>query len=154
VVGWELDAVAPLAADRGVEIRSQAPDAPTMAEVDTRRISRIVRNLVVNAIEHAEGGPVEVRLTADEARATITVEDHGVGLAPDQVPRVFDRFWRADRARSRVSGGTGLGLAIALEDANLHGGSIEAAGELAVGAVFRLVLPLTALTEETAEVAP
>ncbi|MDR3360765.1 MAG: HAMP domain-containing histidine kinase [Bifidobacteriaceae bacterium] len=142
VVGWELDAVAPLALDRGVALHSEVPDSPTYAQVDTRRISRIVRNLVVNAIEHAEGGPVWVRLAANSEAVAISVEDHGVGLAADQVARVFDRFWRADRARSRVTGGTGLGLAIALEDANLHGGRLDAAGEPGTGAVFRLTIPI------------
>jgi two-component system sensor histidine kinase MtrB len=141
VVGWELDAVAPLAQDRGVRLISQLPDSPALAEVDTRRISRIVRNLVVNAIEHAEGGPVWVRLAASPTAVAVSVEDHGVGLSPTQAARVFDRFWRADRARSRTTGGTGLGLAIALEDTNLHGGSLEVAGQTAVGTVFRLVVP-------------
>ncbi|MDR2347860.1 MAG: HAMP domain-containing histidine kinase [Bifidobacteriaceae bacterium] len=144
VVGWELDAVAPLAADRGVEVVSELPPVPALAEVDARRISRIVRNLVVNAIEHAEGGAIWVRLAATGQAVAITVEDHGVGLDQAQLARVFDRFWRADRARSRTTGGTGLGLAIALEDANLHGGSLEAAGHPGLGAVFRLVVPIKA----------
>jgi two-component system sensor histidine kinase MtrB len=144
VVGWELDAVAPLAADRGVRIASQLPPLPVVAEVDSRRIARIVRNLVVNAIEHAEGGPVWVRLASGAGMAAIQVEDHGVGLSEDQVARVFDRFWRADQARSRATGGTGLGLAIALEDANLHGGRLDAAGQAGVGAVFRLLVPVSA----------
>ncbi|MDR1118687.1 MAG: HAMP domain-containing histidine kinase [Bifidobacteriaceae bacterium] len=141
VVGWELDAVAPLALDRNVRVVSDLPHAPALAQVDTRRISRIVRNLVVNAIEHAEGGPVWVRMAATPQAVSVTVEDHGVGLAEDQLPRVFDRFWRADRARSRTTGGTGLGLAIALEDANLHGGALDVAGRAGVGAVFRLTVP-------------
>ncbi|MDR2252294.1 MAG: HAMP domain-containing histidine kinase, partial [Bifidobacteriaceae bacterium] len=141
VVGWELDAVGPLAADRGVTLLGELPSAPAFAEVDARRISRIVRNLVVNAIEHAEGGPVWVRMAADDQCVAISVEDHGVGLSEDQSARVFDRFWRADRARSRTTGGTGLGLAIALEDTNLHGGRLDVAGQAGVGTVFRLVVP-------------
>jgi two-component system sensor histidine kinase MtrB len=141
VVGWELDAVAPLARDRGVEVISELPGQPAVAEVDSRRISRIVRNLVVNAIEHAEGGPVWVRMAATDQAVAISVEDHGVGLSEQQLPRVFDRFWRADRARSRTTGGTGLGLAIAQEDANLHGGALTAYGQIGVGTVFVLVVP-------------
>ncbi|MDR2253255.1 MAG: HAMP domain-containing histidine kinase [Bifidobacteriaceae bacterium] len=144
VVGWELEAVAPLAADRGVTIIDDIPTSPALAVVDTRRISRIVRNLVVNAIEHAGGGPVWVRVAANDRAVAVTVEDHGVGLDESQLERVFDRFWRADRARSRATGGTGLGLAIALEDANLHGGRLDVAGRAGVGAVFRLVVPTEA----------
>ncbi|MDR1185905.1 MAG: HAMP domain-containing histidine kinase [Bifidobacteriaceae bacterium] len=141
LVGWELDAVAPLAAENSVTVASRMPDRPARAEVDSRRISRIIRNLVVNAIEHADEGRVEVRLAVSEQAVAIVVEDNGVGLGEDQVERVFDRFWRADPARARSTGGTGLGLAIALEDANLHGGRLDAWGSPGVGAVFRLVVP-------------
>jgi two-component system sensor histidine kinase MtrB len=141
VVGWELDAVVPLAREHGVEVINQTASSPALAEVDTRRISRIVRNLVVNAIEHAEGSPVWVRLAQSPQAVAITVEDRGVGLQPDQLERVFDRFWRADQARSRTTGGTGLGLAIALEDAGLHGGTLEVWSAPGEGAVFRLMVP-------------
>jgi two-component system sensor histidine kinase MtrB len=144
VVSRELDGVGPLAADHGVRVLSELPDVPALAEVDTRRISRIVRNLVVNAIEHAEGGPVWVRMAATDSAVAIAVEDHGVGLTEDQAPLVFDRFWRADPARSRTTGGTGLGLAIALEDTNLHRGTLDVAGRAGVGTVFRLVVPTVA----------
>jgi two-component system sensor histidine kinase MtrB len=141
VVGWELESVSPLAERRGVEVVTDLPPRPATAEVDSRRIARVVRNLVVNAIEHAEGGLVWVRLGVSEAAVAVAVEDHGVGLSGDQASRVFDRFWRADRARSRATGGTGLGLAIALEDANLHGGTLEVVGREGLGTVFRLVVP-------------
>jgi two-component system sensor histidine kinase MtrB len=141
LVGWELDAVVPLATEGGVAVASRLPDRPAYAEVDSRRLSRIVRNLVVNAIEHAEGGRVEVRMGLTSQAVAIVVEDNGVGLSADQVERVFDRFWRADPARARSTGGTGLGLAIALEDTNLHNGRLDAWGAKGVGAVFRLVVP-------------
>jgi two-component system sensor histidine kinase MtrB len=140
LVGWELDAVAPLAADKGVTVTSQLPSRPARAEVDSRRLSRIARNLFVNAIEHASSR-VLVVMEMSEQSVAILVADDGVGLTEDQVERVFDRFWRADPARSRTTGGTGLGLAIALEDTNLHGGRLEAWGRPGVGAVFRLVVP-------------
>jgi two-component system sensor histidine kinase MtrB len=136
------DSTAPLAARRGVEVVVHA-DGPVVAEVDTRRVERVVRNLVTNAIDHA-GGPgstVDVRLAADAEGVAITVRDHGVGLQPGQQAMVFNRFWRADPARARTSGGTGLGLAIALEDARLHGGWLQAWGAPGQGAQFRLSLP-------------
>jgi two-component system sensor histidine kinase MtrB len=131
----------PLAESKDVFLSVTLPDEPATAEVDPRRVERVVRNLVVNAIEHAEGKPVEVTLAADARAVAVVVRDHGVGLAPEQLSRVFDRFWRADPARARTTGGTGLGLAISLEDARLHAGWLEAWGKAGEGAAFRLTLP-------------
>jgi two-component system, OmpR family, sensor histidine kinase MtrB len=111
------------------------------AEVDTRRIERILRNLLVNAIEHSEGHPIDILIESDEAAVAIAVRDHGVGFEASQARQVFHRFWRGDAARARTVGGTGLGLAIAMEDANLHGGWLTAWGRPAMGAQFRLTLP-------------
>jgi two-component system, OmpR family, sensor histidine kinase MtrB len=111
------------------------------AEVDTRRIERILRNLLVNAIEHSEGHPVDILIESDDAAIAIAVRDHGVGFEASQARQVFHRFWRGDAARARAVGGTGLGLAIAMEDANLHGGWLTAWGRPAMGAQFRLTLP-------------
>ena len=108
---------------------------------DSRRIERILRNLLANAIDHSEGNPVHVTAAANEHAIAVLVVDQGVGLKEGQEELVFNRFWRADVSRKRHSGGTGLGLAIAREDAQLHGGILDAAGELGVGASFRLVLP-------------
>ena len=112
-----------------------------VAQVDPRRIERILRNLVNNAIEHAEGSPVDVLVAADEGAVSVAVVDEGIGMSPEQVQRVFDRFWRADPSRKRTTGGSGLGLAIATEDTRLHGGRLEAWGELGVGSVFMVTLP-------------
>ena len=112
-----------------------------VAHVDPRRIERILRNLVNNAIEHAEGRPVDVLVAADEGAVTFAVVDHGIGMSPEQVQRVFDRFWRADPSRTRTTGGSGLGLAIATEDTRLHGGRLEAWGELGEGSTFMVTLP-------------
>ena len=97
--------------------------------MDARRVERILRNLVGNAIEHGEGQPVEVTLAADRTAAAITVRDHGVGLKPGEEQHVFNRFWRADPSRVRTVGGTGLGLSISLEDARLHGGWLQVWGQ-------------------------
>ena len=142
VVRRVVQALAPLAARRGsdVQVRSAATE-PVLVEADARRVERILRNLVANAVEHGEGLPIVVTLAAGEDAVAVTVRDHGVGLRPGEASRVFNRFWRADPARARGSGGTGLGLSIALEDARLHGGWLQASGAPGQGAVFRLTLP-------------
>jgi two-component system sensor histidine kinase MtrB len=140
-----VDAAGPLARKRGVEVAVRAPDRPCLAEADVRRVERILRNLVTNAIDHAvptPGAPsVVVNVDADEQAAAVAVRDYGVGLAPGESAMVFNRFWRADPARDRSSGGTGLGLAISLEDTHLHGGWLQAWGRPGGGAQFRLTLP-------------
>ena len=114
------------------------------AEVDPRRVERILRNLLANAIDHGESRPIEVRVAADDHAVAVVVRDHGIGLKPGEAGLVFNRFWRADPSRQRRSGGTGLGLAISLEDARLQGGWLQAWGETDQGAVFRLTLPRAA----------
>ncbi len=141
-----VEAAAPLAEVRGCAVSVHLPRQPVMAEVDTRRIERVLRNLVVNAIEHCESRPVEVWVNGDETTAAVLVADHGVGLREGDAERVFDRFWRADPARARTTGGTGLGLAISLEDARLHGGTLQAWGREGEGARFLMALPRNAAT--------
>lgn len=140
-----VDACLPVAESRGVEVSVESPDHSVRAEVDVRRVERILRNLVNNAVDHAPHGggtkEVSVRLAADGHAAAVAVRDHGVGLAPGEAAMVFNRFWRADPARARTGGGTGLGLAISLEDAHLHGGWLQAWGRPGAGAQFRLTLP-------------
>jgi two-component system sensor histidine kinase MtrB len=146
-----VEATRPLAEQRDVRIVVRAPDHPCLAQADVRRVERIVRNLVTNAIDHAQqlaAGPdggespeIVVTVAADEQAAAIAVRDYGVGLAPGESSMVFNRFWRADPARARTSGGTGLGLSISQEDAHLHGGWLQAWGRLGEGSQFRLTLP-------------
>nr|WP_277605643.1 MtrAB system histidine kinase MtrB [Glycomyces sp. L485] len=133
-----------LAEDCGVTIAVTGPGRRVVAEVDSRRVQRILRNLVSNAIEHAEGKPVEITVAESETAVAVAVRDHGVGLKPGHAERVFDRFWRADPSRTRKTGGTGLGLAISLEDAKLHSGTLQAAGAPGRGTLFVLTLPLQA----------
>jgi two-component system sensor histidine kinase MtrB len=132
-------------ADRvGVTIELRLPETPVIAEVDPRRVERVLRNLVGNAVEHGEGRPVQITLASDEASVAVTVRDHGIGLKPGEERLVFNRFWRADPSRARQTGGTGLGLSISAEDARLHGGWLEAWGAPGDGAQFRLTLPVRA----------
>jgi two-component system sensor histidine kinase MtrB len=136
-----IDAHEPLAERKGSVMRLHGPAASCVAEVDNRRIERVLRNLVANAIEHGEGRPIDVYVGADAGAVAIAVRDHGVGLESGQAALVFNRFWRADPARARTTGGTGLGLSIALEDARLHEGWLQAWGEPDDGAQFRLTVP-------------
>ncbi|MER8116086.1 MULTISPECIES: MtrAB system histidine kinase MtrB [unclassified Streptomyces] len=134
----------PLAERKGTRIRVVGDLQPVVAEADARRVERVLRNLVVNAVEHGEGKDVVVRLASAGGAVAVAVRDYGVGLKPGEATRVFSRFWRADPARARTTGGTGLGLSIALEDARLHGGWLQAWGEPGGGSQFRLTLPRTA----------
>ena len=130
-----------LAERKGSRIEFRLPATGCFAEADRRRVERILRNILVNAVEHGEGKDVVVTAAIDSAAVAVSVRDYGVGLRPGEQHRVFERFWRADPARARTTGGTGLGLAISLEDARLHGGWLQAWGERGKGSVFRLTLP-------------
>jgi two-component system, OmpR family, sensor histidine kinase MtrB len=142
VIHRVADASRPLAERSASRLVLDMPDGPVLADIDPRRVERILRNLVGNAIEHGEGRPVEIRLAANDQAVAVTVRDHGVGLRPGEAALVFNRFWRADPSRNRNTGGTGLGLAISLEDARLHGGWLHPWGRPGLGAQFRLTLPL------------
>jgi len=136
-----VDMTSALATQRDTRVIVEAPAHPCVAQADVRRVERIVRNLVTNAIDHAESRDIVVRVASDNDAAAIIVRDYGVGLRAGESAMVFNRFWRADPARARTSGGTGLGLSISLEDAHLHGGWLQAWGRLGHGAQFRLTLP-------------
>ncbi|MFI5757453.1 MtrAB system histidine kinase MtrB [Streptomyces sp. NPDC051569] len=144
VVRRVIGGAAPLAERKGSRIRVLGDEQPVVAEADARRVERVLRNLVVNAVEHGEGRDVVVRLGVAGGAVAVAVRDYGVGLKPGEATRVFNRFWRADPARARTTGGTGLGLSIAVEDARLHGGWLQAWGEPGGGSQFRLTLPRTA----------
>ncbi|MFE6614365.1 ATP-binding protein [Amycolatopsis sp. NPDC057786] len=125
------------------EVEGDLPSG-IFAEWDPRRVDVIVANLVGNALRHG-GKPVALRLTEAGEWITLEVSDRGPGLAPEVLPHVFDRFYKADSARAR-SGGSGLGLAIAWENARLHGGTLSAANGVDGGAVFTLRLPRLGVT--------
>lgn len=138
------EAVEPLGAlahERGSDLRVVAPGGYFEADVDARRIRRILRNLLGNAIEHGEGAPIAVTVDSNETAVAIAVRDYGIGMSETDVGKVFDRFWRADPSRQRTIGGTGLGLAISLEDTVLHDGWLEVWSRPGEGTCFRLTLP-------------
>ncbi|QQS00126.1 MAG: HAMP domain-containing histidine kinase [Austwickia sp.] len=144
VVDRVLTGLMGLARYKGSSITLVGAEEPLRAEMDPRRVERIIRNLVSNALEHGEGRPIRVEMGGNDAAVAVAVRDFGIGLRAGEADLVFTRFWRADPARKRTTGGTGLGLAIALEDARLHDGSLQAWGEPGVGSRFRLTLPRVA----------
>jgi two-component system sensor histidine kinase MtrB len=130
-----------LADQHGTDVRLVAPGGYSPVDMDPRRVRRIVRNLLGNAIEHGEGRPIVVSVDSDQNAVALGVRDFGLGMTADDSARVFDRFWRADPSRKRTIGGTGLGLSIALGDARLHGGTLAVWSEPGRGTNFVLTLP-------------
>ncbi|MFV0405794.1 MAG: MtrAB system histidine kinase MtrB [Propioniciclava sp.] len=116
-------------------------EGKALCDIDPRRIRRVLSNLLSNAIEHGEGRDVIVQVRANGEAVAVAVRDFGVGFPAEHRTQVFTRFWRADPSRQRTVGGSGLGLSIALEDAQLHGGWLNAWGRPGRGAQFRLTLP-------------
>lgn len=141
LVAKSLDALAPIAHEHGSRFNYVHPNEPVMTVVDPRRLDRIFRNLLNNAISYGESKPIDIEVRASEKSIAVAVRDFGVGLRKGEETRVFDRFWRADPSRERTRGGTGLGLSIAQEDALLHGGIIEATGVYGKGSLFVLTIP-------------
>ncbi|SIN70771.1 MtrAB system histidine kinase MtrB [Agromyces cerinus] len=154
LAGDAIESMHELARSRGSELRLEAPGGHLDAKVDPRRIRRIVRNLLGNAIEHGEGRPIVVAVDSNETAIALSVRDYGLGMTADEAARVFDRFWRADPSRTRTIGGTGLGLAIALEDAVAHGGTLEVWSRRGSGTVFRLTLPRSGVPADEDIVSP
>ena len=141
VVRRVIQSLEPAAIAHSVKVDLFMPEPIGKVDCDVRRVERIIRNLVSNAIEHGERQPVMVCLASDEDALALCVRDWGAGLNPGEAALVFNRFWRADPSRQRTLGGNGLGLAISLEDARLHGGWLEADGAPGAGSNFRLLLP-------------
>jgi two-component system sensor histidine kinase MtrB len=142
VIAHVIEGAAPVAAEYGSELILRAPAGGIVVEMDSRRIDRILRNLILNAVEHGEGKPVIITVAANQTAVGVAVRDQGIGMTPTEAARVFDRFWRADPARARTTGGSGLGLSIAMEDTKLHNGWLQAWGNKGSGANFRLTVPL------------
>ncbi|MEO7986111.1 MAG: HAMP domain-containing sensor histidine kinase [Gemmatimonadales bacterium] len=128
----------------GLRVTSAMPDSPVTMAVDLHRIREMLLNLVTNAVKYTPpGGTVGLELDEADDAATISVRDTGIGIAPGDLPHIFDRFWRADPARSRTGErpGTGLGLAITKWIAEAHGGSITVTSRPGRGTVFSVRLP-------------
>jgi two-component system phosphate regulon sensor histidine kinase PhoR len=112
---------------------------------DPEALRELVDNLVSNAIKYTpEGGRVDVRMAVEGSSAVLSVQDTGIGIAPEDQGRIFERFYRVDKARSRQLGGTGLGLSIVKHVALAHGGNVSVKSIPGRGATFRVQLPLSA----------
>ncbi len=131
------------AAEAGVSLTTSANRAPVIAPLDRTLVQRAVSNLVSNAVAHTlPGGTVVLAANAEDSAVQIEVSDSGVGIPSEALPKVFDRFFRLDSARSQASGGTGLGLAIVQSIMLLHGGKVEIASQLGQGTRVTLHMPI------------
>jgi two-component system sensor histidine kinase SenX3 len=133
------DRARPVADAKGVSIHIEG--SATNVVGDPAQLGMAVRNLVDNAVRYSDEGTVRLSVAADDDVAEISVSDEGIGIPHDELPRIFERFYRVDRARSRATGGTGLGLAIVRHVAENHGGRVEVQSEFGLGSTFTLVLP-------------
>lgn len=141
VLAQVADAHRSAAETAGVALTVEPADDPEMT-VDPVRLRQLVGNLVANAIRHTpHGGSVHLRSRLDGDRLVLDVADTGTGIAPADLPQVFERFWRADSSRSRATGGSGLGLPIARQLAQAHGGTITVASHAGEGSTFTVTLP-------------
>ncbi|MDY0911396.1 MtrAB system histidine kinase MtrB [Rathayibacter festucae] len=141
LAGEEMEGMRGIAEANGSRLTLSAPGGYFDAEMDARRIRRIVRNLLGNAIEHGDGREIVVTVDSNATAVALAVRDYGHGMSSEEVVRVFDRFWRADPSRRRTLGGTGLGLSIAQEDTALHHGWLQVWSMPGRGACFRLTVP-------------
>jgi signal transduction histidine kinase len=135
-----------LGEEHGVVVTVSLPPGPLVASIEPGRVRQMLMNLITNAIKYTpRGGAVELSLAEEEQEAVIQVRDTGIGIAPGDLPHVFERFWRADPARSRTGErpGVGLGLAIVKWVVDAHGGTITVQSRPGRGSTFRVTLPLT-----------
>ena len=152
----DLDALLVEAADRGrvvgevKDIEIVVHETDIHIEADASQLAMAVKNLVDNAVRYSEGGKVELAADRLGDLVRITVADQGIGIPSDELSRIFERFYRVDKGRSRATGGTGLGLAIVRHVIENHGGQINVESELGVGTTFTVTLPITPVHEGNA----
>jgi PAS domain S-box-containing protein len=146
-------AARPFADEKGVEL-SFSVERPPSVDGDRGRLAQLLDNLVSNALKFTPaGGKVDVRVAAQDGRALVTVSDTGIGIAPDEVERLFERFYRASTATERAIPGTGLGLAISRAIVDAHDGTVSVESQVGVGTTFRVVLPPGAKRDEEEQAA-
>jgi signal transduction histidine kinase len=144
VVDRAVEAVRPRAAAKGVELQVDLPEDLPLVDVDPRRIGQVLRNLLDNGLTHTgPGGEIGIAARASGQWVEVSVRDTGTGIAAEDLPYVFDRFYRADRSRSRATGGAGLGLAIVKQLVEAHGGRVEVESEVGRGTEFTFTVPLS-----------
>jgi two-component system sensor histidine kinase BaeS len=133
----------PVAADRGIGLEADVAAGLPVLSADGDRLRQVLVNLLANALQHTPaGGRVTVRARAGDGRVVVEVADTGAGIAPEDLPHLFERFYRADRARTRATGGTGLGLAIVRSLVQLHGGTVAVDSRPGAGSRFTVALPV------------
>ncbi|MDR7482126.1 MAG: ATP-binding protein [Armatimonadota bacterium] len=136
-------AVAAAADEKQVQVEYRAADSPPRVRVDRERVLQMVHNLLDNAIRHTpRGGRVTVGVETGPGVVRLWVQDTGPGIPPDELERIFDRFYRLDASRARATGGSGLGLAIVRALAEAHGGTVSAASTPGEGSRFTITLPV------------
>ncbi len=138
-----IKALRPLAEQKNIELEYN-PELTVYSTIERDRMWEAIYNVLDNSIKYTrENGRVTMNITKDENNIIIEIKDTGIGIAPDEVYKIFDRFYRVDKARARETGGTGLGLSIALTAVELHGGNINVESEEGVGSTFRIIIPIT-----------
>ncbi len=136
-------ALRPLAEQKHIELEYN-PELTVYSKIERDRLWEAIYNILDNSIKYTrEGGKVTMNLSKDDSNVIIEITDTGIGIAPDEVYKIFDRFYRVDKARARETGGTGLGLSIALTAIELHGGNIQVESEEGEGSTFRIIIPIT-----------
>jgi signal transduction histidine kinase len=137
-----LESFSELAGRQGIDLQGYADTDVNLVPMDTERIGRVLNNLVGNALRHTpEGGTVKVQASREKEMVRVVVSDTGEGIRPEDLPHVFERFYRGEKSRNRTTGGAGLGLAIARGIIQAHGGQISVESSLGEGACFTFTLP-------------
>jgi two-component system sensor histidine kinase BaeS len=129
---------------KGISVSIDLPDILPEVNIDSHRISQVMRNLLENAIAHtAKGGSITVSARQQGEQIEISVADTGEGISAEDLPYIFERFYRVDKSRTRATGGSGLGLTIAKRLVEAHGGQIKVQSELGKGSCFSFTLPVS-----------
>lgn len=143
VVKGVVDSLLKIALRSGVELKFESENNDVFMLMEQNKIWEAIYNITDNAIKYTPyGGKVELFLEKDISNAIITIKDTGIGISKEEIGKIFDRFYRVDKARSRETGGTGLGLSIALSAVEMHGGHIDVESEEGEGSIFRIYLPI------------
>lgn len=142
VMDHVIQKVKPKAKSKGLDIRVEQPDRLPLVYADGLRMGQVFMNLLDNAIRYTETGTIQVQLRQEPSHVVTIVEDSGIGIPPEELPSIFERFYRVEKSRSREHGGTGLGLAIVKQLVDMQGGTIQVSSVLGKGTRFEITLPI------------
>ncbi|MDK2821550.1 MAG: two-component system, OmpR family, phosphate regulon sensor histidine kinase PhoR [Clostridia bacterium] len=139
-----LTTVRKLAEDKNITLEVEVPEELPELAINESYLAEVLMNLIDNAIKYTEnGGKVKIKASSENNEVLVQVQDTGIGIPPESLPRIFERFYRVDKARSRESGGTGLGLSIVKHIIETHNGTVNVTSELEQGSVFSFILPIS-----------